>query len=370
MVVFQWDISIHPIELEPCYIVYMKYRNVCIESFGYTLPPVVLTSEELEQQLSPLYERLGLVVGRLELMTGIRERRFWADGTLPSDAATAAARDALAKAKLPATALQCLLHCSVSRDFVEPSTSTVVHRNLGCPSDCMNFDISNACLGMASGLLCIANQIELGQIQCGIVVSGENGGPLVRNTIAKMNADLTLTRKSIKDQFASLTIGSCATAIVLCHASISRTGRKLLAAAEYADTAANQLCQGDASGGMTDSSAPLMSTDSQALLQQGVHAAKEMWAHFKTESGWEESTPDLICTHQVGKAHSALLFQTLGLNSAKDFTTYQTLGNCGSSSWPVTCALAEEAGRLRKGVKLAVLAIGSGINCTGLSIGC
>ena len=346
----------------------MKYQNVCIESFGYALPPEVVTSEELERQLSPLYDRLGLVVGRLELMTGIRERRFWHEGTLPSDAATDAARDALAKAHLSAEAMQCLIHCSVSRDFVEPATSTVVHRNLGCAPDCVNFDISNACLGMATGLLSIANRIELGQIQYGIVVSGENAGPLVRNTIAKMNADLSLTRKSIKDQFASLTIGSCATAIVLCHRSLSRTGRRLLVAAEVADTTANQLCQGDAAGGMTDASAPLMSTDSQALLQQGVRAAKEMWRRFKQESGWTESTPDLICTHQVGKAHTALLFESLGLDISKDFATYPILGNCGSSSWPVTCALAEEAGRLCKGTKLAVLAIGSGINCTGLAI--
>ena len=62
----------------------MLYRDVCIESIGYHLPETIVTSLELEARLRPLYERIGLREGRLELMSGIRERRFWQPGTLPS----------------------------------------------------------------------------------------------------------------------------------------------------------------------------------------------------------------------------------------------------------------------------------------------
>ena len=55
----------------------MKYQNVCLEAVGYTLPDEIVTSDELERRLEPLYTRLRLPEGRLELMTGIRERRFW-----------------------------------------------------------------------------------------------------------------------------------------------------------------------------------------------------------------------------------------------------------------------------------------------------
>ena len=63
----------------------MRYQRVCIESFGYTLPDEVVTSAEIEERLAPVYRRLRLPEGRLELMTGIRERRFWPPGTLPGD---------------------------------------------------------------------------------------------------------------------------------------------------------------------------------------------------------------------------------------------------------------------------------------------
>ncbi len=66
----------------------MHFRRVCLESFGYTLPDEVVTTAELERRLAPLYERLRLPEGRLELMTGIRERRFFPPGTRPSTSAS------------------------------------------------------------------------------------------------------------------------------------------------------------------------------------------------------------------------------------------------------------------------------------------
>ena len=58
----------------------MRYTNVAIESLGYTLPTEVVTTAELEQRLEPAYQRMRLPEGRLELMTGIAERRFWDRG--------------------------------------------------------------------------------------------------------------------------------------------------------------------------------------------------------------------------------------------------------------------------------------------------
>ena len=42
----------------------MRYRRVCLEAFGYTLPDEIMTSSELERRLEPLYERLRLPAGR------------------------------------------------------------------------------------------------------------------------------------------------------------------------------------------------------------------------------------------------------------------------------------------------------------------
>ena len=65
----------------------MLYKNVCIEAFGYELPGNIITSLSLEERLAPVYDKLNLALGRLEMMTGIRERRFWDCLLYTSDAA-------------------------------------------------------------------------------------------------------------------------------------------------------------------------------------------------------------------------------------------------------------------------------------------
>ncbi len=68
----------------------MNYSRVCLHTFAYELPPQVVTSADIEERLAPLYERLKLPAGRLELMSGIRERRLWNPGTTPSQGAALA----------------------------------------------------------------------------------------------------------------------------------------------------------------------------------------------------------------------------------------------------------------------------------------
>jgi 3-oxoacyl-[acyl-carrier-protein] synthase III len=346
----------------------MKYVNVCIEQIACVLPDEILSSERIERMLKPLYDRLHLPTGRLELMTGIRERRLWPKHMRPSEASAQAGEATLEKAGIARRAIDAILHCSVSRDFVEPATSTAVHRLMKLPNHVINFDISNACLGVLSGVLMMANMVELGQIQRGLVVAGENSRPLVENTINHLNTDTGLNRNDIKPWFASLTIGSAAVGILVSHKDLAPKGHSLLGGVHRCNTEFNHLCQGGADSGMGEETHPLMQTDSEQLLVQGVALAAETWKETKNKLGWTNQTPDVVCTHQVGKRHRMSLYEAIGLDPELDFATVETLGNCGAVSLPATVALAEEAGRLSPGDTLAMLGIGSGINCLMLGV--
>jgi len=194
----------------------MHFRRVCLESFGYTLPDEVVTTSELELRLAPLYDRLRLPEGRLELMTGIRERRFFPPATQPSTVSIQSARRAIDASGIDSRYFGALIHGSVCRDFLEPATACRVHHGLDLPSEAMIYDVSNACLGLLNGIVQIASMIELGQIRAGVVVGTECGRALVENTIELLNSDNSLTRDSVKDYIASLTIGAASVAIVLC----------------------------------------------------------------------------------------------------------------------------------------------------------
>ena len=110
-----------------------RYQNVCLEGFGYVLPENVVTSTQLERELAPVYERFGVHEGRLELMTGIRQRRFWDEGSVPSDGSTQAGRRAMEAAGVNPDQIECLLHTSVSRDCLEPANTFHQHGGLPFP---------------------------------------------------------------------------------------------------------------------------------------------------------------------------------------------------------------------------------------------
>ncbi|HLX64469.1 MAG TPA: 3-oxoacyl-ACP synthase III [Planctomycetota bacterium] len=337
----------------------MRFSNVCFEAFGYTLPPLIVTSAKIEDKLSQLYEKLKLPFGRLEMMSGIRERRFWEEGTTPSQASTLAGRDAIEKSGIEADEIECLLHTSVCRDFMEPASATLVHRALKLADDATVFDISNACLGFLNGIVTLGNMIELGQVKKGLIVAGEGSRQLVENTISTLINMKDPTRKSIKDMFASLTLGSGACALVMAHKSVSKFGHRLLGGAARCASGFNHLCHGDFSA---------MSTDSETLLKEGCRLAHSTWEKTKRVLGWTNEIVDRVFCHQVGSAHRRELYNTLEMDQAKDFSTFEFLGNAGAVSLPITMAMGLEKKVPARAENIAMLGIGSGLNCLMLGV--
>lgn len=346
----------------------MRYQSVCLEAFVTNPPELVVTSEEIETRLAPVYDRLSLPQGRLELMTGIRERRFYPSGTLPGQISGKTVLKALAQTGLDPAECRALIHGSVCRDQMEPATAAGVHAAAKLPNDSLVIDVSNACLGLLNGASIIADMIELGRIRAGIVVGTEIGRPLVEATIDKLNTDPNVTRKSFKLDFASLTIGSGSAAIVLCHESISKTGNRLLGGACKADTSHAELCEGGVDGQESNDHRPLMSTDSEALLYAGVDLAQETWELTKSNLGWSNSDVTKTFTHQVGKAHRSLLLDKLNLSPDLDYPTVEFMGNTGSAALPTAAALGVEAGFVSSGDRIALLGIGSGLNSMMLGV--
>lgn len=346
----------------------MRYRHVCIESVSYTLPPNIVTSDEIEQRLAPVYERLGLPAGRLELMTGIRERRFFDAGTRPGTVSAQTARDAIERSRIDKRYFGVLIHGSVCRDQLEPATASSVHHAVGIPNDALVLDVSNACLGLLNGMIILANMIEMGQVRAGVIVGTEDGRDLVEGTIDTLLHAPNVTRKDMKLEFASLTIGSGSAAIVLCDRRLSRSGNRLLGGAFQADTSSHELCEGGSENETYGDDRPRMQTDSEALLHAGVELAAKTWDECRQTLDWHNSDVNKAFTHQVGKAHRKLLYDRLGLDPAIDYPTVETLGNTGAVALPTAAAIGIENGHLEPGDNVALLGIGSGLSSVMLGI--
>lgn len=330
----------------------MKFNNVFLHSFGLADPDTFITSDQMEEKLAPLYQRLKLPEGRLELSTGIKSRGVFSK-LRPSGISAKAAKAALERSSIAKEEINLFIHSSVCRDFLEPSTASVAHAELGLPPTCASFDLSNACLGFLDAIRVAGGQISAGLISNALIVTGENSRPLVDETISFLNDNLSLTRKSVKKYFANLTIGSAGVAYLLTNrpegALAQITGSVCLS-----DTMSAHLCQGD---GNTEGL--MMETESEELLHAGVNLAQEAYDKFKVEVF---ESPDKVICHQVGVAHRNLLMDTLKIEKDKDFISYDRYGNTGSAACPLTLLKASEAGFLRSGDKVALLGIGSGLH--------
>ena len=113
---------------------------------------------------------------------------------------------------------------------------------------------------------------------------------------------------------------------------------------------------------------PLMHTDSELLLKQGIKTGVDTFARFLEESNWDRAAIDRTVCHQVGVAHRKLMLDSLGLSSENDFATFGFLGNTGAAALPSAFAIGCKEGFFGSGDKVAWLGIGSGINSTMMGI--
>jgi 3-oxoacyl-[acyl-carrier-protein] synthase-3 len=344
----------------------MRYSKVYLDSFGYELPPNVVSSDDLENRLEPVYEALHFQQGQLEAITGIRERRFWDPGFKMHDGAIRAGRKALEASAISPSDIGMLIYGGVCRDNLEPATACAVANGLGLDGNALVYDVSNACLGILNGMVQVANAIELGQVRAGIIASCESARQIIDITIDRLleTRDMEIFKKTI----ATLTGGSGAVAVILADQSLVSAGHRVLGGAARSAAEHHELCVWGPDTGIPASGLHVMETDSVGVLQNGVVLGIETFKDFRQALSLPDDKPDKVICHQVGATHQRHILDAIGIDPSKDFTTFKFLGNIGTVSLPLTAAIAAEREFLNDGDLVGFLGIGSGLNCLMLGI--
>ncbi len=332
----------------------MRFKNVVIQSLAAIEAPIRLTSAEIAERLRPAMERLGIRSNMLEEISGIGARRLWGKDTQPSDAATMAAEKAIGDAGIDRDRIGVLINTSVCRDYLEPSTACIVHGNLGLAERCVNFDIGNACLAFLNGMDIAARMIERNEIEYALIVDGESSRPITEATIERL-LQPEVGVKQFREEFASLTLGSGSVAMVLSSRELAPLGHSYLGSVTRAATEFNKLCYGQMDR---------MVTDTRILLTEGLKLATTTFNAAREALGWVVGELDQFIIHQVSKVHTESMMELLGLDPEKVHRIYPELGNIGPASVPIALARAVAMGQVKRGDRVALLGIGSGLNCS------
>ena len=335
-----------------------RYENVVISGLAHLDAPHVVTSADIEAQMSTTLERLGVEPGLLETLSGIRERRVWDADTMPSEVAARAGEAALARSGVDRNDIGALINTSVCRDYLEPSTASLAHGLMGLPTEAVNFDVGNACLGFVNGMNVIAAMIERGEIEHGLVVDGETSRFTMETTIARLAQDDCDDRR-FREQFATLTLGSGSVAMVLSRASSPDEGKRYLGGLSRAATEHANLCTGHAHE---------MRTDTKGLLLAGLELAGQVWKQAVQSFEWDAQSMDTYVVHQVSKVHTRAVCDTLGLDIDRFPLIYPEFGNIGPAGVPTVLSKAVDDGTVTDGSRVMLLGVGSGINAAAAEI--
>lgn len=330
-----------------------QFSNVVVSGLAHVDAPNVIASADLEARLADTMTRLGMPAGTLTGLAGIEARRYWDEGTRPSDAAAMAGAKLLADTGVDKRDVGALLNTSVDRDWLEPSTACIVHHKLGLAPEALNFDVGNACLGFINGMALTAAMIERGDIEHGMVVDGESARFVVESTIARL-ADPSCDRDLFRTSFATLTLGSGAAAMLLSRRDLAEDGHPFHGVVSRAATEHHELCRGQPDD---------MRTDATGLLTAGLALARDTWKDAVEAFDWTTDAIDKAFIHQVSRAHTRSVTAALGLREDRIPLLYPEYGNIGPAGLIITWSKEADAGRLSPGDRLALLGIGSGLNC-------
>ena len=295
----------------------------------------------------------------LERLTGICERRISIGDEDSHSLAISAALDCLDRAAQNPAALDVVISCSITKfrggltQWVEPTMSGAVAHAIGAER-AMTFDLSNACAGMLTGVTVLNNWIRQGTVERGLVVSGEYISQLGQNAARHI-------RNIMSNELACLTLGDAGAALLLERAPTGSAGITLAGFTTVADY--SRLCLAYPKG--RDPGARMF-TNSRGI-QRAAIADTPLLLHEALEAaGIAMHDIDHVITHQTSaraiRKGMAAVTASFGDSPRHDAViTVDRYGNTASTTHTVALVEELEAGRIRPGETIALIALASGL---------
>ena len=330
--------------------------NAFISGTGFYVPPRVVTNDDL------IAMGVDTTNEWIVQRTGIEARRYAEEGVGTSDLAVPAARDALERAGLTARDLDLIVFATLSPDMAFPGSGVLLQQKLGLcdgpePKFVGALDVRNQCSGFLYGLHVATGLVKSGSARHVLVVGAETHSAAI---------DISTRGRTVSSLF-----GDGAGAVVVSATDEDRgvRGTWLGADGRYAE----MLCQKvwdirkrpfipvDANGvGQVEASYMYAQMDGRTVFK---HAVEKMCMALM-QACWATSTDpkevDLFFFHQANMRINQYVAKQLSLPDDKVVHNIQRYGNTTAATIPILLAEAERDGRLKRGMRVAMVAFGSG----------
>ncbi len=331
----------------------MRTRARIIGTGSY-LPPRVVKNDDLKEFMETsdewIFER-----------SGIRERRYSAEGVFTSDMAAEACRAAIADAGLDPAEVDCIVLATLSPDIHFPGSAVFVQEKLGIADHgCACYDIRQQCTGFVHGVEMARGFIETGTYRTVLVVGAENHSA---------GLDFSDRGRMVTVLFGD---GAAATVFQACqtereqdgvfHTEMHADGRGALKGIQMRifDFSHKGLFRYDPRSFEENATMWPCMDSPRGLYSNGVKLMSKVCRDALQKHGLAVADVDFLLPHQANIHIVNDTADLLGIPREKVLTNIHKYGNTTAATIPLLLDEFIREGRIQRGQLLACVAFGSG----------
>lgn len=312
-----------------------------ITAIAAHLPKKVLSNADLEKMVDTSDDWIFT-------RTGIQERRVAESDEFPSTMGGKAAKLALDKAKLSPTDVDAILCCTMTPDYICPSTAALIQNELGA-TNAACLDIQAACTGFLYGLSIAKAWVESKAFRNVLVIATEKNSAFV----------------DYQDRNTCVLFGDGSGAALV---QLGGSGYQIRHVVLGADGSESGLIQIPAGGSRKPASQESHDAREHYMKMLGKevfkHAVRRMELSAKDcleKAGIAESEVAWLIPHQANIRIIEAMAKRFNIPWERTLRTIQKYGNTSSATIPITLAELDENNAPKKGEHILLTAFGAGL---------
>jgi 3-oxoacyl-[acyl-carrier-protein] synthase III len=325
----------------------MRYPNSLakakITALGCYVPPGILTNSDLEKMVDTNDE---WIVSR----TGIRERHIASPEIATSDMAIEAARCALLQRGVEAKDVNAIIVCTVTPDYLFPSTACLVQHALGARG-AWGFDLIAACSGFLFGLTTGAHLVAAGTHKKVLVIGSDTMSRIIDYT----------------DRATCVLFGDGAGAMLLEPTADGDDGVGFIDFVGEVDGSGGDFLRMPAGGSRLPASHDTVDKRLHFVHQDGAqvfkYASRKMHEASKEvldRNGFTIDDVAVMIPHQANARIISAAGDRLGIKPERVLVNIDRYGNTTAGTLPLGTRDAIAQGRLKKGDLVLYCTVGAG----------
>jgi 3-oxoacyl-[acyl-carrier-protein] synthase-3 len=313
-----------------------------ITALGCYTPPQLLTNQDLEKLVETNNQWI------LE-RTGIRERHIAAKDMATSDMAIEAARCALAQRGVDASEVNAIILCTVTPDFLFPSTACLVQNGIGARG-AWGFDLIAACSGFVYGSTVGAHLVAAGTHKKVLVIGADTMSRIIDYT----------------DRATCVLFGDGAGAVLIEPAADGEDLGFIDFLGEIDGSGGDALkmpaggSRLPASRETVDQHMHFVHQDGSAVFKYAVRKMYESCRDLLARNGLTGDDVAVMIPHQANRRIITAAGDRLGIAPEKVLINIDRYGNTTAATIPLATRDAIQQGHLKKGDLVLLAAVGAG----------